>query len=743
MRKLFLLVSFALLCLYSFTQTNIQQDNRVNPLLKWAVNPKNGYSTYGRTGASRFINMAVLNQLSHTICWFTCHGRLFDSTKLNDQEFEQVISKQLDPFALYQNICDKYLADIAAAKDIYRVYGDNHLFDKLNGNYRALFAMESVQAAKTPLQNLVAIENVRKKILTQLAWLNCANPASLQNDPLYRVNKEQAGIMMKTTDSTVYYNIDPTSAVAKISLYKRCPEKLYVQNRQAEIIDSVPIQQRKYELLQQEKTDVFLLYRGWLEMQWQEAMGTIRKDAGEYQQVNIREEGYSQLKAVRTKINLLISPEAKCIEQVVYEAYRSETSEIYYMPLLGIGYNLVQTRGLKEYELTNHLGNVLATVSDKKIGVPSTSNSSLIDHYEPDVVSAQDYYPFGMLQPGRSLSSTGDKYRYGFNGKENDNEVKGEGNQQDYGMRVYDPRLGKFLSVDPLTRNFPYWTPYQFSGDNPVRYIDLDGAEQFDPSSIPKGVTHISVATAPGVYKQTQSIWIGNYELRGMVGENRVPYWIARYHFKEGHFKGGYNDEWVVGRDGIKDLAKNPEGYHNKSEWIWKLDIKPLNGSSLFEGWKDQVSNPINWIAGAGIFASGIKAAGRNLLNSNSEALVARGISGVTFTESTITKTLAASSEDMITLYRGTSGYEGGSGTLFLTSDAEYAAAYAKQNGLTVASYTVSRSGFNRLKNEGLISVGQNNGVLVNAEGKTISTGGEISVSNQTIRNTILKSKNP
>ncbi len=42
-------------------------------------------------------------------------------------------------------------------------------------------------------------------------------------------------------------------------------------------------------------------------------------------------------------------------------------------------------------------------------------------------------------------------YRYGFNGKENDNEVKGEGNQQDYGFRIYDPRLGRFLSVDPLT----------------------------------------------------------------------------------------------------------------------------------------------------------------------------------------------------------------------------------------------------------------------------------------------------
>ena len=72
---------------------------------------------------------------------------------------------------------------------------------------------------------------------------------------------------------------------------------------------------------------------------------------------------------------------------------------------MGIGYSLTQTRGAKEYELTNHLGNVLTTVSDKKIGVPSTANNALVDHYEPDVLSVHDYYPFGMLQPGRSYLS--------------------------------------------------------------------------------------------------------------------------------------------------------------------------------------------------------------------------------------------------------------------------------------------------------------------------------------------------
>lgn len=72
----------------------------------------------------------------------------------------------------------------------------------------------------------------------------------------------------------------------------------------------------------------------------------------------------------------------------------------------------------------------------------------------------------------------GSSYRYGFNGKENDNEVKGEGNQQDYGMRIYDTRLGKFLSVDPLTKDYPHYTPYSYAGNKPIKFIDLDGAEE-------------------------------------------------------------------------------------------------------------------------------------------------------------------------------------------------------------------------------------------------------------------------
>ena len=87
-----------------------------------------------------------------------------------------------------------------------------------------------------------------------------------------------------------------------------------------------------------------------------------------------------------------------------------------------------------------------------------------------------DYYPFGMNMPGRKYTA-GSGYRYGFNGKEKDNEVKGEGNQQDYGARINDPRLGKFLSVDPLTYKYAALTPYQFASNSPISGIDLDGLE--------------------------------------------------------------------------------------------------------------------------------------------------------------------------------------------------------------------------------------------------------------------------
>jgi RHS repeat-associated protein len=68
-------------------------------------------------------------------------------------------------------------------------------------------------------------------------------------------------------------------------------------------------------------------------------------------------------------------------------------------------------------------------------------------------------------------------YRYQFNGKENDYDVKGDGDQLDYGNRIYDPRVGRFLSVDPITQKYPWLTPYQFASNTPIQAADIDGLE--------------------------------------------------------------------------------------------------------------------------------------------------------------------------------------------------------------------------------------------------------------------------
>ncbi len=82
-----------------------------------------------------------------------------------------------------------------------------------------------------------------------------------------------------------------------------------------------------------------------------------------------------------------------------------------------------------------------------------------------------------VLTSVKTKKKTRSHHTFGFNGKENDNEVKGNGNQQDYGMRIYDTRLSRFLSVDPLAAKYPMLSPYCFVANNPIYYVDPDGRE--------------------------------------------------------------------------------------------------------------------------------------------------------------------------------------------------------------------------------------------------------------------------
>ena len=106
--------------------------------------------------------------------------------------------------------------------------------------------------------------------------------------------------------------------------------------------------------------------------------------------------------------------------------------------------------------------------------------------YPVDNIMQSNLHSFGMLMKARMFSS--EQYRFGFNGKEKTDEVNGDGAVYDYGYRIYEVRLGRFLSVDPISRSYPQLTTYQYSSNSPIQFIDVDGKEgakpaQFNPTN--------------------------------------------------------------------------------------------------------------------------------------------------------------------------------------------------------------------------------------------------------------------
>jgi RHS repeat-associated protein len=174
-----------------------------------------------------------------------------------------------------------------------------------------------------------------------------------------------------------------------------------------------------------------------------------------------------------------------------------------------------------------------------------------------------------MMMPGRKYQA-GSGYRYGFNGKENDNEVKGEGNQQDYGMRIYDPRLSRFLSVDPITKKYPELTPYQFASNRPIDGIDLDGLEWIKKDNTNYRMEYYPVVNAgsvkQGVYNAANNagafLWNGTFGALAEGGKG-INNYLAGGYKENSHPKGlmelydnfAYYTDHNTGKQMLKDLG--------------------------------------------------------------------------------------------------------------------------------------------------------------------------------------------
>ncbi|MCX6146891.1 MAG: hypothetical protein NTW25_06520 [Candidatus Kapabacteria bacterium] len=159
-------------------------------------------------------------------------------------------------------------------------------------------------------------------------------------------------------------------------------------------------------------------------------------------------------------------------QQGRFTVRKPDAEPLYYLDVLTsdvTNKNFFRILDKKQYELKDHLGNVRVAIGDMKI--PTAVRG--VAPFVVDEKAVNDYYPYGMLICDRSWSSGSS--RYGYNGKENDNELKGTGNSLDFGERVFDPRIIRFPTPDKLKDKFAFQSSYVYAGDSPINSIDKDG----------------------------------------------------------------------------------------------------------------------------------------------------------------------------------------------------------------------------------------------------------------------------
>ena len=171
---------------------------------------------------------------------------------------------------------------------------------------------------------------------------------------------------------------------------------------------------------------------------------------------------------------------------------------------------------------------------------------------------------------------------------------KGPHNQQDYGMRIYDPRLGRFLSVNPIADQYPSLTPYQFASNQPIESVDMDGKERFDFRAIRNadGMAKLQFISI-GPDKETLpfkmfgvTLWT---DVISILSHIRVEYNNQHYIFADGGMKGKAANipaasAYSIGYDkNVHAVAEYKNFLSDPDNWV-RTHQSLEQGIAVFEG---------------------------------------------------------------------------------------------------------------------------------------------------------------
>ena len=163
---------------------------------------------------------------------------------------------------------------------------------------------------------------------------------------------------------------------------------------------------------------------------------------------------------------------------------------------------LATTTGFEyHYYLRDHLGNVRVEFKEDADG-------------EATITQENHYYPFGMRFSGEVFANNDNDFRY--NGKEMQEDFGLD--WYDYGARFYDPALGRWHAVDPLSEKYERWSSYSYSMNNPIRFIDIEGMFIGDPVKDPKICPTPNNGKAGGRYGNGRGRHHNGLDIKAPVG---------------------------------------------------------------------------------------------------------------------------------------------------------------------------------------------------------------------------------